>query len=69
MMTNREKLKGMGLLEMFLKNSKTSDPVAEYTNLSGALSQAFTWSRSPEGHDFWSYICKCLTDSELEERK
>ena len=42
-MTNREKLKGMGLLEMFLKNSTLTKPIQEDKLPSYNLRAAFTW--------------------------
>ena len=69
MMTNREKLKGMGLLEPFLKNTNVTNPFKEEKTLTETLRFAFVWSSSPDGYCFWQYIFKCLWWLEIEERK
>ena len=66
MMTNREKLRGMGLLEMYLKNNKRPIEHLERCNeLYSTLMGAFSWSRSPEGFVFWQYIYRFLSRAGL----
>ena len=58
---------GSGVL--FRDNFKPLGKLEKNLNPSTVLVKSFTWSLTPEGHEFWSGIFHKLTKEEIEIRK
>lgn len=50
-------------------HSRLSYELEQRRSYSDFLNMSFTWSDSPQGHDYWDFICKQLERQEIEEAR
>lgn len=52
--------------EALIKNSKETQLNLRVDHLWQAITTAFVWANSPQGHDYWEEICQDAMDGKIE---